>query len=89
MLRELFHRFFKWFQRETLHAVHEDDVELIFENIGMLTQLENGELRCHFCGRTITKDNLGTLYKHEGDIRFSCDNLSCYSQAQDLSTHEE
>ncbi len=64
-------------QNQTVHAIHENDLETFLNNIGLLQKIKAGEIKCFFCGGTITLKNFYCVFPDEGDIKICCDNSSC------------
>jgi hypothetical protein len=57
------------------------DMEGIFKKLGMYEDAEAGRLRCYFCGRPVNLQNVGGLFKHEGQVRVVCNDIKCLYEA--------
>ena len=44
-------------------AIHDSDLERVLRRLGLYEKLARGELKCAICGRPLTLDNLGGLYR--------------------------
>lgn len=66
---------------EPVRAVHDDDLRSLLSSLGYLEKVSNGECKCAFCGKTITEDNLGSIFPHRDEILFSCDDQECITKA--------
>ena len=66
-------------EKNTVKAVHDDDLEQLLSNLGVLSAVDNGELLCHFCGRTITRTNISAVFPINNAVAFCCDNAECYT----------
>lgn len=60
-----------------LQAVHDDDLITLLTSLGKYDKVCAGQCSCHFCGQTITLENLGAIVPQNGEIAFSCDSLIC------------
>ena len=67
----------RWFKREKLRAVHDNDLEEFLSSVGVLKKLEGGNYNCLVCNANITLENLGAIYPKDNEINFICDRLSC------------
>jgi hypothetical protein len=45
------------------------DMADVLKKLGMYEDAEAGRLRCYFCGRQVNLQNIGGLFKHEGQVR--------------------
>jgi len=62
-------------------AVHEYDLGRILKKLGLYERLIGGELRCSVCGRPLTPENVGGLYREGGVVRLVCDDIRCLAEA--------
>jgi len=62
-----------------------DDMPGILKKLGMFEDAEAGRLRCYFCGKPVSLQNIGGIFKHEGQIRVVCNNIKCLYEAAWLS----
>jgi hypothetical protein len=58
-----------------LYAVDDKSLAGVLERLGIYQDVAAGRVRCHFCGAAVTMQNLGGLFKHEGQIRLVCNNI--------------
>lgn len=58
----------------TLNTVHDDELLLLIEKLGLKDKLNQGKLKCKFTGEVITFDNLYSIFPESGDIKLVCDN---------------
>jgi hypothetical protein len=61
------------------------DMPGILKKLGMFEDAEAGRLRCYFCGRPVSLQNIGGVFKHEGQIRAVCNDIKCLYEAAWLS----
>ena len=59
--------------RKNLNAVHDNDLNKLLINLGLLDKLHEGRLKCKFTGTLITFDNLYSIFPESGDIKLVCD----------------
>jgi hypothetical protein len=65
-----------------LLVFHEDETEKILKKLNLLEKVKRGEIKCPFCGKPITKENLGAIWKKNGEIYLICEDLECISKAK-------
>lgn len=71
-------------EKKDINAIYEDDIEEFLTNLGLIEDLEKGDISCAFCGTKITKENLQCILSIEGEIKFCCDELECYTKALEI-----
>lgn len=64
--------------KELFQAVHRNDVQDFFKNIGLLERLTDGSLQCCSCADVITADNFRAVTKYNGKLLFSCSKEICF-----------
>ena len=64
-----------------LRAVHDNDLAVFLEKIGLLEQIRESKATCASCGSVITLENFGATYPESGEIRIVCDRLDCLTPA--------
>jgi hypothetical protein len=57
------------------------DMASVLRKLGMYEDAEAGKLSCYFCGKRIGLQNIGGLFKHEGQVRVVCNNIKCLYEA--------
>lgn len=62
---------------ETIKAIHDDKFESFLNSIGVLDDVLSGKCKCKFCGRTVTLDNIYTVFPENKQTKFSCENVAC------------
>jgi len=62
-------------------AVHDTDLEKVLRKLGLYEKLLNGELRCAICGSPLTLEDLGGLYRMNGEIKLVCGRIQCLVEA--------
>ena len=70
--------------KEKIQAVHDEDLEKILEGLGILNKFKHGELKCKFCSKAITFNNLHSLFPQSGDIKLVCDSTNCVGELSNL-----
>jgi hypothetical protein len=63
--------------KETLSAVHDDDLVNLLRSLGVLHEVESGKVKCKFCGIQVNLDNLQALIPDSGSVSYTCDKPSC------------
>ena len=69
--------FARRFTTNKVYAVHDDDLEAVLENIGILEQIKAGEMCCKSCGCRVTMENLGVIENQNDAIKVFCMATSC------------
>lgn len=64
-------------KRVEVKAVHDQDLERLLTNLGILDKLVAGEVNCTVCGCQVDLDNLGTIFPDGDEVGVSCDNTKC------------
>jgi hypothetical protein len=67
--------------KQNLNTVHEMDLQRLLGSLGISDDFQNGKILCKFCKKTITKDNIYSLFRESGSISFVCDEPSCITQS--------
>ncbi len=62
-------------------AIHDSDLEKVLKKLGLYEKLVRGELRCTICGRPLTLETLGGLYKENGEVKLVCNRIECLVEA--------
>ena len=62
-------------------AIHDNDLERVLKRLGLYEKLVRGELKCTICGRPLTLENLGGLYKENREIKLVCNRIGCLAEA--------
>ena len=70
--------------KKRIHAVHDDELLELLENLDMLEDFSNGKILCFLCGKVVTEKNLGTIFPYQGDIKISCNDIECYNKVLGL-----
>jgi hypothetical protein len=68
-------------KRHHIRAVHDGDLETLLASLGILGEVNRGEIRCVVCGQQVTLQNLGAVLPTEGRIGLSCESRSCLEKA--------
>ena len=68
----------------SLSVFHERESEAILKKLNLLEKLENGQVRCIVCNKTITLENFGGVLKKENRILIVCDDLECLKKVEEL-----
>ena len=65
---------------DKIKEVHDSDLEKLLDNLGILSNIKAGNVKCHFCSNTITMENLHGVFPYEGKVCVSCDNTACINK---------
>lgn len=75
--------------KESVRAVHDQDLEKVLEGLGILNKFKRGELECKFCKNIITFENLHSIFPQSGSIKLVCDGLNCIRELSKLLNEGE
>jgi len=64
-----------------IKAVHDVDLERVLRRLGLYEKLARRELRCAVCGRPLSLESLGRLYKENGEVKLVCNRIECLVEA--------
>ena len=68
-------------RRQSLHAVHEMDLENFLKSLGILEAITQGRLRCAVCGDTISLETFQCAFPDRGQIKVACHRPECFAEA--------
>ena len=64
-------------EKDTLQAIHDDDLVAFLSRIGVADQIESGKALCKFCRRSVSLNDLAALFPESGDVKFICNKADC------------
>lgn len=62
---------------EKMRMVHDDDLDVLLDSLGVLSKFKAGELKCDFCNVVISFENLHSMFPDSGAIKFTCSEVEC------------
>ena len=62
-------------------AIHDSDLKKVLRKLRLYEKLTRGELKCAICGCPLTLDNLGGLYRENGEVKLVCNKIKCLVEA--------
>ena len=71
----------RWRHKRTVRAVHDDDLEPVLHQLGVMDKLLQGELTCAACGSVLRLSNIGCIFARDGQIALACDAEDCCARA--------
>jgi len=73
--------------RITIGAVHDTDLVGVLRKLGLHEGVVEGKYKCFVCGRKITLENLGGMFRSRDEkINFVCDNIKCLITAAEITS---
>lgn len=69
---------YKLMDKGEIQAVHDDDLQILLESLGVFEQVQNGTEKCAYCGKAINLENLQCIFPDNNEINFCCTEDSCY-----------
>lgn len=70
--------------KEEIQVVHDNDLETILQELGVLNKFKRRECKCYLCEQQIDFDNLHSFFLLSGDIKFVCESEPCLSKLYKL-----
>ena len=68
-------------KKETINAIHEDDLKPILDKLGILEKISTHEAKCSICNKILTLDSISALYTINGEVKLVCEKNMCYNTA--------
>jgi len=62
-------------------AIHDTDLEEVLKKLKLYDRLLRGEFKCAICGCPLTLENLGGLYRENGEVKLACERIQCLVEA--------
>jgi hypothetical protein len=66
-------------ERTRITGVYDDDLEILLENLGLMTKLRGGRLKCAFCSEALQVESIGGVFPDSGQIKIACDKPECFT----------
>ena len=63
-----------------LRAVYDDDLSLLLKNLGLLTKIQKGRVRCKICREAVTLATVHAMFPESGTIHIVCTKPNCMGQ---------
>ncbi len=63
-----------------LRAVYDDDLIPLLKNLGLLTKIERGRVRCKICREAVTLDTVHAMFPESGTIHIVCSKPNCITE---------
>ena len=76
-------------EREKLAAIHDDNLKEYLSNLGEYHKVIEGKCKCKFCSRTITMDNISSMFPESGTIKYVCDDMKCVVKMSQYFTNNQ
>ena len=73
-------------KKHRIQAVLDDDLEDVLKNLGLLTALQNNELRCCVCGDTVSQDTLQGIVPKGKTQEVLCSKPECLKKLTQRDT---
>ena len=64
--------------KHTIKAVHDQDLTLLLDGLGLTEQINKGQIKCGICEKTIDMNNLLCIYPSGEMVKVCCSNKDCY-----------
>lgn len=66
--------------RETVSAVHDDNLEVFLRHLGVYDDVIHGRSKCKFCGNPVNYDQIATVFADSGSIKLVCNKPECIAK---------
>lgn len=67
-------------KRLNIKAILDSDMDKILNQIGMIESIEDGKVKCAFCNKNISRENIAGIFTEKKQIRFCCNSIECYER---------
>lgn len=67
-------------RKGAIQAVHYDNLIEFLESIEEYERVVSGHAKCYFCNSTITLDNIQSIFPLDNEVKYCCNDESCYSK---------
>lgn len=64
-------------QKIEIPAIHDRDLRRVLDQFGIASKIDNGEIKCARCQKTITWDNLFAIKVLDNNLLLFCDDPDC------------
>lgn len=75
-----------YMEKGELQAVHDDDLITLLNSLGEYNNVIEGKRKCFFCDKTITIENISSVFPFEKNIEFCCSDDECYKKLLNFDT---
>lgn len=72
---------FRRLRKTDVSLVEDEDLMALLSEIGKLDDLREGRLKCTYCEKVLSLENLSGFFVHNGQYHFLCDDRSCITKA--------
>ena len=72
--------------KEIIDVIHEKDLEEFLTNTNLSEDFKKEKINCKYCQKTINLQNICGIIINKGEIKFICNDESCYEKL--ISYHE-
>jgi hypothetical protein len=65
--------------KEVIGAVFAENITALLDKLGQLQRVNSGEAVCTICGRVLSVDSIGLIYRDDaGALQYHCTDQACY-----------
>lgn len=57
--------------KSKIKAVFDDDLEMLLNELGVLSKFKHGKMKCFFCSIAINNNNLHSIFPDSGAVKFA------------------
>ncbi len=66
--------------KKELNVVHDNNLLDILKKLGVKDEIEKEVRICKFCNRTISFENIHTIFPESGDVKIVCNEPECVKE---------
>ena len=67
-------------EKKKINAVHERNLVVLLEKIGLFEKVTAGLVKCKFCTNLITPENIHSILPESGGFNLVCDKPECVNE---------
>lgn len=64
-------------KKEELDLIYDEDLMPALDKLGVKEDFVNGNLKCLFCDKTVTLENLYSFFLNNGIVKMVCNDEEC------------
>jgi len=66
--------------KDIIDVIHEKDLEEFLTNTSLYEDFKKEKINCRYCEKTIYQHNICGIFINMGEIKFICNDESCYEK---------
>lgn len=76
-------------EKKQLNAVHDNELVIFLEKMGIMNDIKKGNKKCKFCGERIVLEKIHSIFPDSGNVSIVCDNSACVKSLMSYISEKE